>query len=92
MTGRAVLLGRAFPTRSRPATLGCTRFQTLNGKVDLAIFCIDDHYLHILTLDQMLPNVANIGIGNLRDMYKTRLILGQGNKCAEIGDRFYFSL
>ena len=44
--------------------------QTLDGQVDLAVFVSDDHDLHILTLGQMLTDITDIGIGNLRNMYQ----------------------
>ena len=66
--------------------------QALDGQVDFAVFVADDHDLHILTLGQMLADVTDIGIGNLRNMYHAGLVFGQCDKCAEIGDGFYFAL
>ena len=66
--------------------------QTLDGQIDLAVFIADDHDLHILTLGQMLTDVADIGIGNLRNMYHAGLVFRQGDECAEICDRLYLAL
>ena len=60
--------------------------QALNGQIDLAIFIADDHHLHILALGQMLADVADEGVGHLRNMYHAGLIFRQGHKGAEIGD------
>ena len=80
----AALTGRVFA--------GLAGLQTLDGQIDLAVIGADDHDLHILTFGQMLANVADIGIGNLRNMYQTCLILRQRNKCAKIGDRLYLAI
>ena len=66
--------------------------QTLDGQVDLAVFIADDDHLHILALGQVLADIADIGIGYLGNMYHAGLILRQRDKCAEIGDGFYFAL
>ena len=65
--------------------------QTFDGQVDLAVFIADDHHLHILTLGQMLADVADIGVGDLRNMYHAGLVLRQGNERAEIGDGLDFA-
>ena len=89
-----------FTLRTEVSTLpaGCAGIftlglglQALDRQVDLAILIADDHNLHILTLSQMLTDVADIGIGHFRNMYHTGLVLRQGNKRTEIGDGLYFS-
>ena len=86
---RAAVVAEIAPGRA-VLPLG-SGFQTLDGQVDLAAFGADDHDLYILTLCQVLTDIADIGVGHLRDMYHAGLVLGQGDKCAEIGDRFDFS-
>ena len=78
------------------AVLACVLgagLQTLHGKVDLACG-IDgnDHDLDVLTLGQMLTDIADVGIGNLGDMYHAGLVFGKRNKSAKIGDRLDFAL
>ena len=51
-------------------------FQTLDGQIDLAVLVANDHDLHILTLGQMLADIADIGVGHLGNMYQTGLIFG----------------
>ena len=65
--------------------------QPLHGQVDLAVLRADDHDLHILTFGQMLADVADIGVGHLRDMYHAGLVLRQGDECAEIGNGLDFA-
>ena len=65
--------------------------QPLDGQIDLRALYGDDDHLHILTLGQMLTDVADIGIGHLGDMYHAGLILRKCDKCAEIGDRLDFA-
>ena len=72
-----------------PLLLG---LQTLDGQVDLSVFGADDHNLHILTFGQMLTDVTDICVGDLRNMYHTGLVFRQRYKCAEIGDGFDFAL
>ena len=79
-----VVAGRTFPLR-----LG---FQTLDGKIDLAIVCADYHDLYVLTFGQMLADIADVGIGYLRNMYHAGLVVIQCDECAEIGDCLYFAL
>jgi len=76
---------------------GCAAFplglglQPLDGQVDLAIVCADDHHFHILTFGQVLADVADIGVGNLRNMYHAALVFRQGDERAKIGDGFDFT-
>ena len=72
-----------------PGLLG---LQTLDGQIDLAVFIADNDDLHILTLSQMGADVADVGIGNLRNMYHAGLVFRQGDECAEIGDGLDFSV
>ena len=65
--------------------------QPLDGQVDLAVFAADNHDLYILTLGQMLADVADIGICYFGNMYHAGLVFGQGHKSTEIGDGFYFT-
>ena len=104
--GSGLLGGGGILAAGLPALLGCAALaeivpggcislglglQTLDGKVDLAVFRADDHHLHILTLGQVLADIADIGIGYFGNMYKAGLILRQGNECAEIGDGLYLA-
>ena len=41
---------------------------------------------------QVLANVADIGIGHLRNMYHAGFILRQGDECTKICDGFYFAV
>ncbi len=67
--------------------------QALHGKVDLAGgIHRNDHDLHILPFGQVLTDIADIGIGNLGDMYHAGLVFGKRNKSAKIGDRLDFAL
>ena len=101
---RAVLVGISFPaggiiaggaeialTGRSSVFPGLLGLQTLDGKVDFAVFVADDDNLHILTLGQVLTDVTDIGIGHFRDMYHTGLVLRQSDECSEIGDRLDFS-
>ena len=63
----------------------------LDGKIQLSAFVADDHDPDILTFRQVLADVTDIGVCYFGDMYQTCLIVRQTDKCAEIGDRFYFS-
>ena len=80
----AIVSGRTFPLR-----LG---LQTLDRQIDLAVIIGDDHDLHILTLGQMLADIADVGIGHLRNMYHAGLVLRQGDERTEIGDRLDLTL
>ena len=88
----SLVSGGGLPAEAIAAifTLGLG-LQTLDGQVDLAVFCADDHDLDLLAFGQMLAKVADIGIGNLRDMYHAGLVIRQGDKRAEIGDGFDFA-
>ena len=86
--------GIIFPTGTIVGTiaeLGCGGFQTLNGKIDFAAVYANDNNLDILTFRQVLANITNLCFGDLRDMYHAGLVLGQRNKCTEIGNGFYFA-
>ena len=91
--GRCLTLGRCAaeiaPGRGR-LSLGLG-FQTLDGKIDLAVFRADDYDLHILAFGQEGTDIADVSVGHLRDMYQTGLILRQGNKSTKIGDGFDFA-
>ena len=90
----AVLTGRAAVVPvpiSAVLTLGLG-FQALDGQVDLAVFQTNDHDLHVLALGQVLPDIADVGIGDLGNMYHACLSLRQGDECAKIGDRLDFTL
>ena len=84
-TGRGLTAGTGSVL---PGRLG---LQPLDGQIDLAVFVADDNDLHILSLSQMGTDVADIGIGDLRDMYHTGLILRQGDECTKIGNGFDFA-
>ena len=72
-----------------PLRLG---LQTLDGQIDLAVVRTDDHDLYILPFGQVLANIADVGVGHLRNMYHSGLIFRQGDERAKIGDGFDFSL
>ena len=69
VAAEAALAGSAVPLR-----LG---LQTLDGQINLAVLIADDHDLHILALGQMLPDVADVGIGDLGNMYMPVLFSGR---------------
>ena len=65
------------------AALRCW-LRTLDGKRDLAVRCNGKHLdLHSLPIAQHGRKILHELIRNLRNMNKTRLALGQRNKCAE---------
>ena len=70
-----------------PRRAGSTGFlgqQPLDGKRDLAVRCNGKHLdLHSLPIAQHGRKILHELIRNLRNMNKTRLALGQRNKCAE---------
>ena len=65
------------------AALRCG-LRALDGKRDLAVRCNGKHLdLHSLPIAQHSRKILHELIRNLRNMNKTRLALGQRNKCAE---------
>ena len=65
------------------AALRCG-LRALDGKRDLAVRCNGKHFdLHSLPIAQHGRKILHELIRNLRNMDKTRLALGQRNKCAE---------
>ena len=65
------------------AALRCG-LRALDGKRDLAVRCNGKHLdLHSLPIAQHGRKILHELIRNLRNMNKTRLALGQRNKCAE---------
>ena len=82
------LSGTVIPGRIFPLGSG---LQSLNRQIDLSVVCANNHHLHILPFGQMLPDIADISIGNLGNMYHSGLIFRQGYKCAKICDGLDFS-
>ena len=65
------------------AALRCG-LRALDGKRDLAVRCNGKYLdLHSLPIAQHGRKILHELIRNLRNMNKTRLALGQRNKCAE---------
>ena len=87
LTEIAALAGGILTGLTRLAGL-----QTLDGQVDLAVLIADDHNLHVLTLGQVLTDVADVGVGHFGNMYHAGLVIRQGDECAEIGDGLDFTL
>ena len=82
--------GAGLPgTVAAPGSGGGLRLQTFNGEVDFACGVDGDyHHLHILPLGQVLPDIADIGIGHFGNMYHACAVLRQRDECAEVGDAF----
>ena len=91
-----VLPGILIPTETAAllaALSGLSGFQPLDGQIDLSgRIHSNEHDLDILSFGQVLTDIADIRIGNLRDTYHAGPVLWQCHESTEIGDRFYFAL
>ena len=90
-TGTVIMIKVRIIASGGISTLG-PGFQTLDRQIDFSVLISDDHDLHILTFGQVLANVTDIGIGNLRNMYHTYLIVIERDECAKIRDRLDLAL
>ena len=63
-----------------------------DGKIQLPILNGSQLYFNDLSLLKKIMDVVDIGIGNLRNMYKAGFSALQRYKSAEFGDAGYFSL
>lgn len=63
----------------------------LDGQINLALIHGNDFYLYILSDGEILVDITDVSVGDLRDMYHAGLIAGQGHKCAELCNASDFS-
>ena len=64
---RAVRIAEVAPGRA--VLSGGLCFQPLDGEVNFAVVRIDDDNLYFLSFSQVSADIADVGVGYLRDMY-----------------------
>ena len=64
----------------------------LHRQVDTIVFVnADDLHRYRLALIEVLVNVVDIGVSNLRNVDEAGTVLRQRNKCAKLGDPSHLS-
>src|SRR5690606_15637968 len=79
-------LGRPAATTRRLAGSWRRVVHLADGKTDLAIFDVDDLDLHDIVFLEVVLDIVNVVVSNLRDVHQTSLPLTQLDERAEVGD------